>query len=233
MSPQPTSSPKPPTCKCCVLLKAPALRVLTARFLKNWVGTLEEGFSGGSFFRLIFFWAETAVICLSKIATPLWGLSIWAQLLMRWGYEEEGHQLPARRARSAASAGPFSTVACHLSTGNIKSALLFECQDKTKPSTRQLACCVSRLQQSPSEGTGWKSQSGRVPEQTRSLQTNASSLALIYSQRQSWRDTVSGCFTPFFVFQCLSCFSFRLYAGGECWYVQGGFVTVSFPVCCF
>lgn len=58
----------------------------------------------------------------------------------------------------------MSAVACHLSAGNIKSALLRLCQDKTKLGTRQLARCVSGLRQKPSETL--------VPEQTYSLQTS-------------------------------------------------------------
>lgn len=81
---------------------------------------------------------------------------------------------------------PLSAVACHLSAGNIKSALLRLCQDKTKLGTRQLARCVSGLRQKPSETL--------VPEQTYSLQTKANSLALLYSR--SRHDTVSSCFPP-------------------------------------
>lgn len=55
---------------------------------------------------------------------------------------------------------PFSAVARHLSIGNIKSVLLWGCQDKTKPNTRQLACCVSRLQLKPSESP---TERARVP----------------------------------------------------------------------
>lgn len=88
---------------------------------------------------------------------------------------------------------PFSAVACHLSAGNIKSALLRLCQDKTKLGTRQLARCVSGLRQKPSE-TPTGGASALVPEQTYSLQTKANSLALLYSR--SRHDTVSSCFPP-------------------------------------
>lgn len=72
------------------------------------------------------------------------------------------------------------------------------CQDKTKPSNRQLACCVSRLQQNLSK---WQIERARafVLEETSLAADKESCLGLLYSLLQNWDDTVSGSFSSYII----------------------------------
>lgn len=87
---------------------------------------------------------------------------------------------------------PLSAVACHLSAGNIKSALLRLCQDKTKLGTRQLARCVSGLRQKPSETPA----GGARVLSSQSRHTPCRQKQTLWLYFTAGADTVSSCFPP-------------------------------------